>query len=221
MRPACRLDDRAGPAGRLVKPAEPRIGVGLYQTGVSRQEAFGMLAAAVRREEEDRCRGVIRDIRRKIDGNAVLEDRFAQLLDLAMRMRHQDQHQRGPKVYALHAPEVECIGKGKARAPYEFGCKVSVATPVTQPKGGQFVLHANALHGNPFVGHTLGPIVADMEKLTGVEARLPGPTRTVNYAVGMKTAHPRLSNGPSIEPSDLARNLPPVLRAGIVPRGVV
>jgi IS5 family transposase len=27
------------------------------------------------------------------------------------------------RVYALHAPEVECIGKGKARAPYEFGCK--------------------------------------------------------------------------------------------------
>ena len=50
--------------------------------------------------------------------------------------------------------EVECIGKGKARAPYEFGCKVSIAVPVTQPKGGQFVLHAKALHGNPFDGHT-------------------------------------------------------------------
>jgi IS5 family transposase len=114
---------------------------------------------------------LIRDIRRKIDGNAVLEDRFAHLLDLAVKVRHQDQHQRGRKVYALHAPEVECIGKGKARAPYEFGCKVSVATPVTRPKGGQFVLHAKALHGNPFDGHTLGPMVADMEKLTGVEAQ--------------------------------------------------
>src|SRR6266446_10641259 len=60
------------------------------------------------------------------------------------------------KIDCLHAPEVECIGKGKARAPYEFGCKVSVATPVTSPKGGQFVLHAKALHGNPYDGHTLG-----------------------------------------------------------------
>ena len=42
---------------------------------------------------------------------------------------------------------------------------------MTSPKGGQFVLHAKALHGNPFDGHTLGPVVADMEKLTGVEAR--------------------------------------------------
>lgn len=48
---------------------------------------------------------------------------------------------------------------------------MSVATPVTSPKGGQFVLHVKALHGNPFDGHTLGPIVADMEKLIGVAAQ--------------------------------------------------
>ena len=32
------------------------------------------------------------------------------------------------KLYSLHAPEVECIGKGKVRQPYEFGVKVTVAT---------------------------------------------------------------------------------------------
>jgi len=114
---------------------------------------------------------VIRDIRRKIAGDAALEARFGPLLDLATRVRHQDQRRRGQKVYSLHAPEVECIGKGKARAPYEFGCKVSLATPATKPKGGQFVLHAKALHGNPFDGHTLGPVIADMERLIGVSPR--------------------------------------------------
>jgi IS5 family transposase len=114
---------------------------------------------------------IIRDIRRKIEGNTALEDRFGPLLDLALRVRHQEQRQRGPKVYSLHAPEVECIGRGKARAPYEFGCKVSIATPVTAPKGGQFVLHAKALHGNPYDGHTLGPVIADLEKLTGGTVR--------------------------------------------------
>src|SRR5262249_11527592 len=83
---------------------------------------------------------VIGDIRRKIAGNEALQQRFADLLALAVRVRFQDHRQCGPKVYALHAPEVECIGKGKARAPYEFGCKVSIATPATKPKGGQFVL---------------------------------------------------------------------------------
>ena len=114
---------------------------------------------------------VIRDIRRKIEGRPKLEARFGHLLDLAVKVRLQDHRQRGPKVYALHAPEVECIGKGKARAPYEFGCKISIATPVTAPNGGQFVLHAKALHGNPFDGHTLGPVIADLERLTGVETR--------------------------------------------------
>jgi hypothetical protein len=37
------------------------------------------------------------------------------------------------------APEVECIGKGKARWPYEFGGKVSIATTLLYAKGGQFV----------------------------------------------------------------------------------
>jgi IS5 family transposase len=114
---------------------------------------------------------IIRDIRRKIEDDGTLEDRFGPLLDLVLRVRHQEQRQRGPKVYSLHAPEVECIGKGKARTPYEFGCKVSIVTPVTAPKGGQFVLHAKALHGNPYDGHTLAPVIADLEKLTGVAVR--------------------------------------------------
>jgi transposase, IS5 family len=101
----------------------------------------------------------------------ALEERFADLLALRVRVRFQDHRQRGRKVYALHAPEVECIGKGKARAPYEFGYKVSVATPATKPKGGQFVLHAKALHGNPFDGHTLEPVIAELEALTGIETR--------------------------------------------------
>ncbi len=114
---------------------------------------------------------LIRDIRRKTAEDEELREIFAIPLSRADQVRRQRQRQRGWKLYSLHAPEVECIGKGKARAPYEFGCKVSVATPVTRPKGGQFVLHAKALHGNPYDGHTLGPVVTEMERLTGVEAR--------------------------------------------------
>ena len=48
---------------------------------------------------------------------------------------------------------------------------MSIATPATKPRGGQFGLHARALHGNPCDGHTLGPVVAELEQLTGVETR--------------------------------------------------
>jgi IS5 family transposase len=110
---------------------------------------------------------VIRDIGRKIEGNSGLEVAFAKLLPLARRVREQKQHQRGPKVYSLHAPEVECIGKGKAHRPYEFGVKVSVATTISHAKGGQFVTHVKALPGNPYDGHTLATVIPDMEALVG------------------------------------------------------
>jgi transposase, IS5 family len=64
---------------------------------------------------------VIRDITRKIEGNGWLQEViFSSILTLARRVRDQAQRQRGPKVYSLHAPEVECIGKGKAHRPYEL-----------------------------------------------------------------------------------------------------
>ena len=92
---------------------------------------------------------VIRDIGRKIEGDIGLEAAFSPLLMLARRVREQQQRQPGPKVYSLHAPEVECIGKGKAHRPYEFGVKVSVATTIGHAKGGQFVTNVKALPSNP------------------------------------------------------------------------
>ena len=67
---------------------------------------------------------VIRDIGRKIGEDPRLRAIFAWPLSLARRVREQRPRQRGPKIYSLHAPEVECIGKGKPHKPYEFGVKV-------------------------------------------------------------------------------------------------
>jgi transposase, IS5 family len=112
---------------------------------------------------------IIRDIGRKRGGNAdllggiVLEPMLAR----AKRVLEQKRHQRGPKIYSLHAPEVECIGKGKAHRPYEFGVKVSVATTLSHAKGGQFVTHVKALPGNPYDGHTLATVIPEMEALIG------------------------------------------------------
>jgi IS5 family transposase len=110
---------------------------------------------------------VIRDIARKIDGNEALQTVFARSLSLARAVRDQKQHRRGYKVYSLHAPEVECIGKGKAHKPYEFGVKVSVATTLSHAKGGQFVTHVKAMPGKPYDGHTLATVIPEMEALIG------------------------------------------------------
>ena len=110
---------------------------------------------------------VIRDISRKIMGNENLEEAFAWPLSRARRVREQNQHQRGQKIYGLHAPEVECIGKGKAHRPYEFGVKASIATTLSHSKGGQFIVHAKAMPGNPYDGHTLATVIPEMETLIG------------------------------------------------------
>ena len=112
---------------------------------------------------------VIRDVARKREGNVNLLHEIAlnRMLALARRVLDQKQRQRGPKVYSLHAPEVECIGKGKAHRPYEFGVKVSVATTQAHAKGGQFVTHVKALPGNPYDGHTLATVIPEMEALIG------------------------------------------------------
>ncbi len=110
---------------------------------------------------------VVRDIRRKIDGDEGLQTAFAAALGRASQIRGQKQRQRGRKLYSWHAPETECIGKGKARAPYEFGVKVSLTTTNRRCKGGQFILHAKALPGNPYDGHTLKQVIEETEALTG------------------------------------------------------
>jgi IS5 family transposase len=110
---------------------------------------------------------VERDIARRIKGDDGLREIFRRPLYLAERVREQRQKQRGKKVYSLHAPEVECIGKGKAHRPYEFGVKVSVATTLYASKGGQFVTHVKAIPGAPYDGHTLGVVIPEMEQQIG------------------------------------------------------
>ena len=66
------------------------------------------------------------------------------------RIYYQQRKDKG-KVYNVHAPEVECISKGKAHKRYEFGVKVSVRT---SSREGWHVA-AQAHPGNPYDGHTL------------------------------------------------------------------
>lgn len=112
---------------------------------------------------------IIRDIRRKIAGNQALEAAFENELGMAVQLRLQKKRQEGRKLYSLHAPQTECIGKGKAHKPYEFGCKVSIATTNAKSPGGMFVLHAKALHGNPYDGHTLKEVIGELTDWIGAE----------------------------------------------------
>ncbi len=142
----------------------------------ARREAAELIHSGRPRQAERRVRHLrtwlgrlFRDIGRKIAGNAPAKAAFAGPLALVARLLRQRREDRGrDKLYSLHAPEVECIGKGKAHARFEFGVKVSLATTNAVAPGGQFVLGARALPGNPYDGHTLAEQIAQAERVTGV-----------------------------------------------------
>ena len=70
----------------------------------------------------------------------------------------------------MHAPEVECISKGKARNRYEFGVKVSLA--VTHKQG--LMVGAKRFVGNPYDGHTLASQISqcnDLIKAAGSQVK--------------------------------------------------
>ncbi|ATE59098.1 IS5 family transposase [Thauera sinica] len=105
---------------------------------------------------------VWRDIDRQRTG--VAPEQAAKVESILARVRRLlDQKPKDKnKLYSLHAPEVECIAKGKARQPYEFGVKVTVAT--THREG--LVVGMRSLPGNPFDGHTLAEALEQVEILT-------------------------------------------------------
>ena len=67
---------------------------------------------------------VVRDIERK---RTQRDGALTELLQQAERLLAQQRQDR-EKLYSVHAPEVECLAKGKAHKRYEFGCKVSLAS---------------------------------------------------------------------------------------------
>ena len=107
---------------------------------------------------------VVRDIEREIQGNNGLCALFKAELDKAVRLLAQQRTDK-KKLYSIHAPEVECISKGKTHKRYEFGCKVSLAS--TSKEG--FIIACDAIHGNPYDGHTLAATLEQAARMTGRE----------------------------------------------------
>lgn len=109
---------------------------------------------------------VVRDITRKITEcrTIVGRVRLDELLVLAQRLLEQTRTSK-QKLYSVHEPHVECIAKGKAHKRYEFGCKVSV----TVSNRSSWILGVQALHGNPYDGHTLAAQISQVTSFTGRE----------------------------------------------------
>jgi transposase, IS5 family len=106
---------------------------------------------------------VLRDVERK---HPKPSPKFKELLANAQRIHRQEKN-NSPKLYSIHAPEVECITKGKAHKKYEFGCKTALATT----SKSNWIVAIQAHHDNPYDGATLKPTIDQIQRLTGVRPK--------------------------------------------------
>ena len=161
-----RLYDRA--RQRLVEAAKDR-GISLRQNyNRKSKHALYMQSRYAHAQQMQRARQCTRKLKtylgrviRDIERNYQKPDEpLRNLLEIGRKIFHQQRTDKN-KAYSVHAPEVECISKGKAHKRYEFGCKVSVAAT---SRGGWFV-GAQAVHGNPYDGHTLSDALSQVERM--------------------------------------------------------
>jgi IS5 family transposase len=161
-----RLYDRA--RQRLVDAAKDR-GISLRQNyNRKSKHALYMQSRYAHAQQMQRARRCTRKLKtylgrviRDIERNYQKPDEpLNHLLEVGRKVFQQQRTDKN-KTYSVHAPEVECISKGKAHKRYEFGCKVSVAAT---SRGGWFV-GAQAVHGNPYDGHTLSDALSQVERI--------------------------------------------------------
>lgn len=106
---------------------------------------------------------VNRELTRKGSAN---DEELTEKLAMAKSILNQSKDSKN-KLYSIHAPEVECISKGKAHKRYEFGCKVSMATT----SKNNWVVAIRTHHGNPYDGHTLKQSIEKAEEITNWKAK--------------------------------------------------
>ena len=97
-----------------------------------------------------------REVGRKMNTlSLAVQETLGNTLDKAKRLVAQTASRKAvdgrAKLYSWHAPEVECISKGKSRTPYEFGVKVGLAMTLK----GNLIVGARSFAGNPYDGHTM------------------------------------------------------------------
>ena len=138
------------------------------RSAIKRQGTIvGRLAREISRKASLKAHMLTEAVRQAL-GAAVQK---AERLVLQSRQRQAPLGRRtagAPKLYAWHAPEVECISKGKAKQPYEFGVKVGIASTLR----GNLIVGARSFAGNPYDGHTLAEQLEQTRILlqdTGIE----------------------------------------------------
>ena len=155
-----RLVKAARAEGLTIKQSYRHVGRRLLMQSSRYAHARQMQRArACTRKLRTQLGRVLREIERQ---KKTPSTELAKLLETARHIHAQQRHDKN-KIYSVHEPAVQCIAKGKAGKPYEFGNKVSVAV---SSRGGWFV-GARSFTGSPYDGHTLAAQMKQVERMIG------------------------------------------------------
>ena len=101
---------------------------------------------------------LVRELERKLAPD--LDQSFLTLFKKVLAQKKSDSN----KIYSLHEPDVQCIGKGKEHKKYEFGSKVSITTTLNSG----VIIGAVNITQNVHDSKTLQPALEQQQKLTGI-----------------------------------------------------
>jgi IS5 family transposase len=118
--------------------------------------------AKMARKAKKRLKTIANKMLRELDRKMTEEQKNAYKEDIELYQRAVNQQKNDKdKIYSLHKHFTKCIAKGKPHKPYEFGNKVGLITG--GKKGKKIILAAKAFLDNPFDGHTIKPLLDQME----------------------------------------------------------
>ena len=168
----------------------PRLGLQIGRYAHAKQ--YKRMRKALR-TLRSRVGRVMRDVERQVA--QVADPGRAALMELIGRTKRilAQKPKDKNKLYSLHAPEVECLAKGKARTPYEFGVKVSITR--THKEG--LVVGMRSMPGNPYDGHTLAEALEQTAILCDATPEVVIVDRGYKGVAvdGVKIYHPGLRRG--------------------------
>lgn len=118
--------------------------------------------AKTARKSQRQLKTIAMRLIRELERNFTTEqqENYKDLLGLYTKSVTQKRNDKD-KIYSIHKPFTRCIAKGKAHKQYEFGNKVGIVT--TANKGKKIILGINAFLQTPYDGHTIEPLLEQME----------------------------------------------------------
>jgi len=112
------------------------------------------------RKADKKVKTIAGRLLRELERNLPPMSKHQKDLDLFKQVLAQKRNSKN-KIYSIHEPEVACISKGKEHKKYEFGNKASFTKTDTGVIVGALGFR------NEFDGHTLEPVLQQVERLLG------------------------------------------------------